>query len=205
MIEKLRTKISADLHDEIGTSLSSIAIFSELIRKDLSGKYSRSSEILKSIETTSRNLIEKLSDIVWAINPDNDSLEDTVNRFEDYAYQILNAKGMHVNINISKFSEQINLALGIRRTLILIMKEAVTNTAKHSEADNVYIDITFEEQQKLLIFKLKDDGKGFNQNENKKGNGLSNMERRTEELNGKLIINSSILDGTTILLKVPVK
>lgn len=205
MIERLRTKISADLHDEVGTSLSSIAILSEVIRRDLGSEYFKSTEILKGIESTSRELIERLSDIVWAINPENDSLEDTLERFENYTVQLLNAENIQLNIKMPENTASVNLTIGIRRNLLLIFKEAVTNAAKHSGANNIDINIMFDKNKKILTFNMTDDGKGFDINKIDKGNGLNNMQRRAKEINGNIKIESSPGRGTSVLFELPVK
>jgi len=131
-------------------------------------------------------------------------LEDTINRFEDYAYQILNAKGTQVNITLPHSMGEIKLPLAIRRALMLIMKEAVTNAAKHSEAKKVDVNITFDKNKKLLKFKMVDNGKGFDLNNMKSGNGLINMRRRTKEMKGKITIKSSPGKGMSLLLQLPV-
>ncbi|GBD90287.1 sensor histidine kinase LiaS [bacterium BMS3Abin04] len=205
MIERFRTKISADLHDDVGTSLSSIAILSEVIRKELGSGHVKSTEILKGIENTSRELIERLSDIVWTINPENDTLEDALERFKNYAVQLLNSENIQLKIIMPENTAGVNLTIGVRRNLLLIFKEAVTNAAKHSNANNIDIRIMFDRNKKLLIFKMTDDGKGFDMNEKVKGNGLNNMYRRAEEINGKITIKSSPGNGMSILLQLPVK
>ena len=203
-VEKLRTKISSDLHDEIGTSLSSIAIFSELIKRDSVNSSSKNKEMLEKIENTSRTLIDKMSDIVWAINPQNDRLEDAILKLREYSVKLLESRGIDVKINIPEEVFKITLTMDVRSNLLMIFKEIVTNAAKYSFAKT--IDISFSEFQKsgrrVLVLNVKDDGVGFNTSEVKSGNGLRNIIRRSKDINALLNLESSPGKGTNISLEI---
>jgi ligand-binding sensor domain-containing protein/two-component sensor histidine kinase len=207
-VERMRTKIATDLHDDIGTSLSSIAIFSQLAKRKIKSNENQTEEYLDRIEKTSRNLIDAMGDIVWSINPQNDSLEDAILKMEDYAVKLFEAKGIDVHISVSKEIENINLPIDIRRNLLLIFKEMVTNVAKHSAAANTNIEIKIDRsdgRDKLLIIKVEDNGTSFNINKNYSGSGLKNLKARTDSIGGELNISSSLQSGTVYLLSMKIK
>ena len=111
-LERLRSDISTDLHDEIGTSLSSIAIFAELVKRDSTTVSTKNSDMLGRIENTSRDLIDKMSDIVWAINPGNDKFEDALFKLKDYSVKILESRGINVDLNFDTGDNEINFTDG---------------------------------------------------------------------------------------------
>ena len=207
-IEKMRTKIATDLHDDIGTSLSSIAIFSQLAKRKIPGSTGQVDSYLERIEKTSRNLIDAMSDIVWSINPNNDSLEDAVLKMEDYAVKLLEAKGIEVQVVTPREWENINLPLETRRNLLLIFKEIVTNTAKHSNAEKVKIEFNLIEEEhrnKKIIIKVEDSGVGFDVNKTYSGNGLKNLRSRAKSINGEISITSDKKNGSVYLFSLIIK
>ncbi|GIV45857.1 MAG: hybrid sensor histidine kinase/response regulator [Ignavibacterium sp.] len=202
-VEKLRTKISGDLHDEIGTSLSSISIFSELVRRNLNVKDSNITEMLARIENTARELTDKMSDIVWSVNPGNDKFEDALYKLRDYAFSILESRGINVNFNTDSMKENIVLPLPVRRNLLLIFKELVTNAAKYSDATEVNISLQYDSKNKKISLTVEDNGIGFEFDKIKKGNGLRNIHSRTEELGGTIKFDSSPGEGTRAIIEIP--
>ena len=207
-VEKMRTKIATDLHDDIGTSLSSIAIFSQLAKRKIKGGMHQAEEYLEKIEETSRRLIDDMSDIVWSINPANDSLEDAVLKMENFAVKLFEAKGIEIHISVSKEINNINLAPDIRRNILLIFKEMITNVAKHSEAANANIKINLvkvDHHRKKLIMEVEDDGVGFDVNKVYSGNGLKNLKSRSDAINGNITITSNKKTGTSYLFQMQIK
>lgn len=204
-LERMRTKISTDLHDEIGTSLSSIAIFAELVKRETAGRSPKIIDMLESIQNTSRELIENMNDIVWAINPGNDRFEDAILKMKDYTVKILESKGIDVAFNLEAANEEISLPMDVRRNLLLIFKEAVTNAAKYSKATVVKINLRSGSKPGRIIFlSVEDDGIGFDINHIKRGNGLNNIARRADEINGKTEITSAPGKGTKVIVEIPV-
>lgn len=205
-IEKLRSKISSDLHDEIGTSLSSIAIFAELIKREKKSTDNRFSDKLERIENTSRELVDKMSDIVWMVNPGNDKFEDALLKLKDYALTILESKNIDVVFNVDEVDKDFVLPMEVRRNLLLIYKELVTNAAKYSRASRVLIELRLEDNHhKKIILKVDDDGIGFDHNTIRKGNGVKNIIRRSEELGGKCNIITEPGHGTKTVIEIPLK
>ena len=204
-VEKIRTNISSDLHDEIGTSLSSIAIFSELIKEDSKERNPKTKHMLETIEQTSRNLIDKMSDIVWAINPDNDKLEDAILKLKDYSVKLLESRGANVQINIPEDAYSVILPMDVRRNLLMIFKEIVTNVAKYSLAKNITITLSTKivKAANIFVLEVRDDGVGFDVMNEHSGNGLKNIQRRASEINGKLSLESIPGDGTISRVEIP--
>ena len=203
-IEKLRLKISSDLHDEIGTSLSSIAIFAELIKRDKKSSDNKFSDKLERIENISRELVDKMSDIVWMVNPGNDKFEDALLKLKDYALTILESRDIDVVFNVDEFDKDFVLAMELRRNLLLIYKELITNAAKYSKAKKVIIQLKLEENHtKKIILIIKDNGIGFDYNTIRKGNGVKNIIRRSEELGGKCDIITKPGNGTIAKIEIP--
>lgn len=204
-LERLRSNISTDLHDEIGTSLSSIAIFAELVKRESASGSTKNSEMLERIENTSRDLIDKMSDIVWAINPGNDKFEDALLKLKDYSVKILESRRMNVELNLDTGNEKIILPMDIRRNLLSIFKEVVTNAAKYSNASTVKIELRFyEKPEKKIFLSIEDNGIGFDVNKHMNGYGLKNIKQRSNEINAKLQLNSSTGKGTSFIIEIPI-
>ncbi len=206
--QKIRTSIASDLHDDLGTSLSRIAIFSQLAKKEASLYSNKAVELLDKIENSSRELVDSMDDIVWAINPDNDSLDDAILKFENFAAEFLEAKGMEVYLSIPDAPPKIQLSLDVRRNLLLIFKEMINNTAKHSFAKNVFIKIEaiksqFSASDNEMRIIIEDDGVGIDTSKKNMGNGLKNMSNRAKSLKGEFNIGSSGRNGTKLELRIP--
>lgn len=193
-MERLRMNIASDLHDEVGGNLSSITLLTEIMKqkKELSGDQRKR---LERVQRASAQTMEAMSDIVWAINPGNDRVEDLVLKMKEVAAQMLPEKQYSIEVDEDLPEQQIDLLL--KRDLFLIFKEAVTNISKHSRASRVVIRL--EKRGKQLFLRVEDDGCGFERNGNKSGIGLRSMQKRAEKLNGDLQIESKPDLGTTVL------
>ncbi len=202
-IEKLRNKISRDLHDDVGSSLSSINMLSTLARQKLADDDEKTKELLKKINATAGYTMENMSDIVWAINPKNDSLADIRIRMQEYLTDTLEAKGIQYTFSVDEEILQTKLSMDIRRDFYLIFKEAVNNLAKYSGATSAEIHIT--QTSNVLQLTVKDNGKGFDVYAVNSGNGLKNYKSRAQNIGGKITIQSSPGTGTEILLEVPLR
>jgi signal transduction histidine kinase len=194
----LRNKIASDLHDDVGSTLSSISIFSQMAQQ-------QSKETIPMLETigeSSRNMLDAMADIVWTINPHNDQFEKIISRMKSFAFELLGAK----NIDFEFFAEddvtRINVPMEVRKNLYLIFKEATNNMVKYANANKATFAI--KEEKNNLIMMIHDDGKGFDLNKPTEGNGLKNMKRRANEIGAHLVINSFPGNGTTIHLSVAV-
>jgi hypothetical protein len=193
-MQQLRNKISSDLHDEVGSNLSSIAIYTQVLKKGL--KDSDLLPILDKITANSKESVTLMQDTVWALNPNNDSPERLFKRIEAYAKEILAEKNISYFQEADISFEKIKLDMENRKNLYLILKEGINNIAKHSEATKATL-IVSEKNQKIF-FELKDNGEGFETNKETEGNGLRNFKERAEESNFELKIVSDKGKGTVL-------
>jgi len=199
-MERLRSRISDDLHDDIGSTLSSISIISEgaLHEKDLPA----ARLMMKEISENSQLLMDKMDDIIWCVNPQNDSFQNLMLRIKKFAALLFEAKNIDYTISIDKSINDISLPMNLRQHLYLILKEAVNNLAKYSSATHATICINYENG--YLNMNVTDNGKGFDTAKQQTGNGLRNMKRRAGLLRAKLKIESND-SGTTVLLRTKIK
>ena len=210
-LERVRTRIATDLHDDIGANLSKIAILSDVAGQGLSSSVVAVSTPLAQIAETSRDCVDAMSDIVWAVNPQRDHLTDLTHRMRRFAEDLLDAKEIDFTIRSSLDEKDIRLGSDLRREVYLIFKECVTNLVKHSDSRNA--ELTFSIVGPWLMVSISDDGKGFNSPESGKnggavgmgGHGLASMQRRARALGGSLKIDSEVGRGTQVTLKVPIR
>jgi signal transduction histidine kinase len=197
-MQNIRNKIAQDLHDDIGSTLSSISILSDLALKEKN--IEQSNEVISEIKNNSITLMEKMDDIVWSINPKNDSLENLLLRVKRFATQLFEAKEIDYTIEINDNVAEVKLPMDYRQHIYLILKEAINNLVKYSQATKAEIKVCCNND--LLELYVIDNGKGFVQQESATGNGILSMKSRALLMNAELIINSELNKGTEILLKV---
>jgi ligand-binding sensor domain-containing protein/two-component sensor histidine kinase len=199
-IERVRTRIAADLHDDIGSNLTRISILSEVAHAQLSEGNPKIDSPLSSIAEISRESVASMSDIVWAINPRRDSLLDLINRMRRFTTEIFAARDTEISFRAPQ-EQVLKLGADVRRDFFMIFKEAVTNAARHSGCSNVEIELKLRRFQ--LELTINDDGGGFEIGQSVEGQGLASMKRRAARLGGELHIGSQIGAGTKVELKVP--
>jgi signal transduction histidine kinase len=193
-LQKIRNRIAADLHDDIGSTLNSISVYSEVAKKDKTGK----TQALEMIGESSRKVIDAMSDIVWTINPENDTFENVIARMRSFAYILLKTKGIEFTFKADETLNKLSLPMLARKNVYLLFKEATNNIVKYSNAARASFHISFENKNiKMLI---RDNGVGFDANTVQMGNGIKNMKRRAEEIGGQLQIESAEGKGTSIEL-----
>jgi signal transduction histidine kinase/streptogramin lyase len=193
--QKIRNRIAQDLHDEIGSNLSSISLMSELIQKDekLNQKIS---EKLNRIYKVARGSTQAMRDIVWLTNPSSDSLRDLIVKMREVADNTLGK--FNLNFNYPKDVAEVNLLPETKRNIFFIYKETLNNIVKHAEAQSVEIELDIKDHE--IFFSIKDDGIGFNTSASFNGNGLKNIKARAKEINADLSFESS--PGRGSLLKL---
>ncbi len=199
-LERVRTRIAADLHDDIGSGLSRIAILSEVARHQVSVE-APVGEPLAVIAGASRDLVDSMSDIVWAINPNKDHLRDLIQRMRRFASDLFTARKIEFTFSAPGEEQALKIGADLRCQVFLIFKEAVNNIARHSQCTGAQIDLRIE--SKWAIVTVTDNGAGFDPANINEGHGLESMRARAEELGGELQIISNDGRGTTVLLKVP--
>lgn len=199
-LEQQRNKITADLHDDIGATLSSLQINSAVANQLLKKNPIEAQKVLEKIENQSQNLAEKIGDIIWSMKPGKDQFMSMSLRIKNFANDILGATNINYSIKIdTKIDDQIT-DITTRKNIVLIVKEAVNNVAKYSNATQLKVNIDLIED--TITIKISDNGIGFDVTQTK-GNGIGNMKKRTEELKGNLEVSSIENIGTTISVVIP--
>lgn len=199
-LDKLRNRIARDLHDEVGSSISTIAIYSKIMQEQMNSVDFDNKPLVNKINDFATEIMEAMNDIVWNINTNNDAFDRIISRMREQASQLLEAKGYLVHFNFDETLNRMKLNMDKRREFYLIYKEAINNIAKYAGGQNVWVRLQLQSGSIMLI--IKDDGKGFDKDKIRSGgNGLHNMQHRAEILKGDITINSSPGEGTEIQLK----
>jgi len=201
-LEKIRNRIATDLHDDMGSTLSSIRIFSDVAKKQIEEK-PETVQLLDRISNNATSLSENMQDIIWTIRSDNDTLEDLVSRMREFGLRVCDAKNIRFNIIVSQSFKASKLTLEQRRNLYLIFKESLNNAVKYAEASQ--IDLHLNLKSRFLKMEISDNGKGFDMDKIKRGNGLNNLEKRAKEIDGQIDIKSEPGKGTCINLMMVLK
>jgi len=201
-LERVRSRIAMDLHDDLGASLARMAVISEVMKSNVSPADLDSQLMLTDIAQTSRRLVDGMGDIVWSIDPRHQHLENTVERLRDFAAGILEAKGIHWQFDAAPRALSVKLSAGQRRQLYLVFKEAIHNIAKHSDARHASFKLAVE--QRTIRAEIADDGRGIPTDDGH-GMGLRSMRTRAADLGGTLEISSATPQGTQITLRFPIR
>lgn len=200
-LERVRRRIATDLHDDIGSSLTQISILSEVIQQKSGSNESPASEPLSMIARSSRELVDAMSDIVWAINPQKDHLSDLTQRMRRFASDVFTARNIAFNLRLPPADRNVKLGANLRREVFLIFKESINNMVRHSDCTNAEIEFQLADDAMLLT--LIDNGNGFDPSRQNDGHGLLSMRERAGDIGGRFEITSSEGTGTTIILEVP--
>jgi PAS domain S-box-containing protein len=201
-LETVRRRIATDLHDDIGSSLTQISILSEVLRRQQSSRGDLpESEPLSMIATSSRELVDAMSDIVWAINPQKDRLSDLTQRMRRFASDVFTARNITFNMHLPPVEREVKLGANLRREVFLIFKESINNMVRHSDCTRAEVEFRLDKDS--LWLRLRDDGKGFDTGRPGDGHGLMSMRERARDIGGTLELVSIKGTGTTVTLKVP--
>lgn len=193
-LQRMRNSIADDLHDDIGSTLSSINIMGELARR----KAPEASVLLDSISESTISMQENMSDIVWAIKTENDRFENVLRRMNAFASEVLDAKGVGLNFSCDAALASSRLSMKQRKNMYLFFKEAINNAVRHANANEVSVSIVKKWHQLEMV--IDDDGKGFDVEQAYRGNGMTTLRRRAEELGGTINIQSRLGEGTSVQL-----
>ncbi len=197
-----RLRISEELHDEVGATLSGIAMYSHLAKEQLQQESKAAiNGSLNIIQQNAGDMVNKLNDIVWLINPGNDNLQQLLQRLEDYAVQMAAVKNIRVKSNINGHHIKTILPAETRRNIYLLFKEAINNAVKYSQAG--LFEFSVSEENSNIRLSFSDNGTGFLTSEVKMGNGLVNMANRAKEINAILQYSSIPAKGTSVHLILP--
>ncbi len=196
--ERTRNKIARDLHDDLSATLSSISFFSEAAKRNELGS---SGKFLRRIDESAIEAKEKINDIIWAIDPENDDWEAFLTKCKRYAAEMFESKNIDYQINFgSSLNKMTDYSL--RQDLWLVFKELVTNVVRHSEARNARV--SFKKKKSVLELLIEDDGIGLKDKDLDKGHGISNLRYRSERMGAILKIESLSPSGTRIVLSISV-
>ncbi len=202
-LERERMRISKDMHDELGASLTKISLMSDLAKRDLEDPGQLKKD-LNSISEASRDTALTMDEIVWAVNPKNDALDKTIYYIVQYIEEFLSSTKIEFAINIPDTISAYYLRAELRHNLFLVIKEAVNNIVKHSGANLVTLNIIVEDF--LFDLRLEDNGKGIDfASVDQFSNGLENMRKRIEDFEGEFEIMNTLPAGTQIKIKLPLK
>ena len=198
-IEKERTRIATDMHDDLGAGLSQIKFLSEAIGMKRQ-KHLPIEEEVSSIRSFSDEMIDKMGEIVWALNEKNDTLNDLLSYTRSYAVEYLEQNGIKCRVDEPENIPQVNVSGEFRRNIYLTVKESLHNIVKHAQATEVSVQI---EVGRWLIIKISDNGIGLNNSTpGEFGNGLISMRNRMRELGGSFELVSKV--GTEVRMKAPI-
>lgn len=202
-VVNVRDQIARDLHDEIGSTLSSVALYSSVARKKAGDKVPEASEMLGRITESTTAVMEAMNDIVWAVNAENDSMDNVVKRMRSYAVQLTDATSCTLGFHIGKGIDRLTLGMAQRKNVYLIFKEAMNNAVKYAEASALEVDLSRTGSE--VVLRIVDNGKGFTMGTmdtgTSGGNGLGNMQKRAAALGGELGVFSTPGSGTIIELR----
>lgn len=194
-LQNMRNSIADDLHDDIGSTLSSISILSELAKE----KSPEAIALLDSIGENTLSIQENMSDIVWTLTSKNDRFENVLHRMNQFASEIFEAKNIELDFTSDDSLSTSRLTMRQRKNFYLFFKEVINNAAKYSDAKKVSVNISQKEQH--VEMNISDNGKGFDTTKIFSGNGMSTLRKRGEELNGYFKIQSHLNEGTAVQLK----
>jgi signal transduction histidine kinase len=198
-----RQRISQDLHDDVGSTLNSITVFSELVKQQVQTLNPQAVPLLDRINLSTQELMDSISDIVWAINPKNDQFDNIILKMRFFVAELLVRKNIKITFETDASLDNLYLSLEKRKNFYLIFKEAINNVYKYAECTNLSIQI--HQHKDVICMTITDDGRGFDTQYGKIGNGLTSMHNRAIELEGQLTIHSELYKGTSLSLSFPVK
>ncbi len=199
--QEVRNKIAADLHDDVGSTLSGINISSSIALLKSHDPTLVAAQLQK-IQQQSKQTIDSIGDLVWSINPANDNFDKMVLRMKDFAATLLEPVGVEYEFRESGQIAQLKCEPEVRKSLYLIVKEALNNAVKYSHATRIQIELAMTSS--LFIVSITDNGRGFELHGEPRGNGLKNMKSRMHQAGGELTVLSEPGMGTTIRAILPV-
>jgi len=208
-LERVRTRIATDLHDDIGSSLSGMAFLSEAVKQQIGTARPEAFEMASEVAVMARGLARALSDVVWSVDPRRDDLRNVITRVRQFA-ALLEAQGIAWSLQGPPQPQKVKLTPEQRHHLYLIFKEALNNIARHAHCASARLTIAVEDRQ--LRAEIADDGCGFSQagepgsdSEEHQGNGLRNMKLRAAQLGGRMRVDAAAGRGVRLELTVPLR
>lgn len=199
-LERERARISRDMHDDLGARLTEIRLLSELCRREVSESMGTSSK-LEEISTNAREVVDSFQEIIWSVNPRYDTLDNLADFLTQYASRYLGKAGLRCRLDIPADAPALRIPAAVRHNVMMVVKEVLNNSVKHAQACEVNVKLSWAHDG--LTIAIRDDGRGFDPTEvSQFGNGLANMRNRLEAIGGQLTVESSIGQGTSVLISV---
>jgi signal transduction histidine kinase len=195
-LERLRSRIAADLHDELGARLTGITLAAEAVERKMPDSDSKKPEVMQ-LSTMAREVVRSIDEIVWAVNPRNDTLEDLADYLFHFTEEFFQHSGIRCRLDLPADLPNIKLETGVRHNLFLCVKEALHNLLKHSKASEARVRLQLQDGR--LSIDVEDDGHGFDPGQARAhGNGLKNLRSRMEAIGGTVEIQSRSGKGTCV-------
>lgn len=203
-MERERARIARDLHDDLGTSLTQISMLSALANRDQTPS-SEVKSIIEQVRGRARDMVTALDEIVWAVNPKNDSLIELVSYLDHFAQQFFRPSDIRCRLEIPNQLPPCPISAEQRHQLFLAFKEALNNAGRHSGASQVLVKVEIREKE--AVISVEDNGHGFDPKENNlaSGNGLTNMRQRMNDVGGCTEVQSLPGKGTTVIFRMPLQ
>ncbi|WP_439581580.1 sensor histidine kinase [Dyadobacter bucti] len=195
-IQQIRNGISADMHDEIGSTLSSITFYSQALLMQIDKVEHQ--QVVRKIKDNAQQVQEGLSDIIWSVEAGSDEIEDVFARMFRFGSGLAESRSIAFHFETDPRLQNTKLDMQTRKNLYLIFKEAINNAAKYAECTVLRVHINYEGGHVQMV--ITDNGRGFDPLFVKKGNGLTNMQQRATQMHGQLTIRSGATEGTVVTL-----
>jgi len=199
--EEERVRISKDLHDDLGSTLSSIQLYVEVIEKIFDKNAPKAKELLASVKKNTQSAAENMSDLVWALNTGRAVNSTFEERLKNYCYQLLAPKDISCLVDIPEWFHETVTNTNVLRNLMMVSKECLNNIAKYSQATHCEVAALMTDEH--LLIRISDEGIGFNKDKMAAGNGLKNMQQRIQSLGGQLMVDTADGRGTSIGIAIP--
>jgi signal transduction histidine kinase len=200
-IEEERARVAHDLHDDLGAGLTEVNMLSSLVKSQAtSGEEKR--RYLDELTETATRMVTSLDEIVWAVNPRNDTMASLASYFGSYAQRLLDLASVSCGLDVAEDLPDYPLDPKFRQQLFLAFKEALANVVRHARATMVWLRISVRDDQ--LVVEVADNGRGFDVSERRAGaDGVANMKERLQALGGRCEISSEPGKGTTVRFQAP--
>jgi len=202
-VEEERNRIAKELHDDIGSSMSSVSIYVKLALEEYEKQSPKALEMLEKIRKSTLEISESLSDLIWAIYSRNDTYGNLIQKMKGFSFEVLTVKNVQLSFDFPLEIKDMECGVLIRKNVLLFFKEGINNIAKYADATEVIVEI--KKNENTLTLKIKDNGKGFEVKASEHGNGLDSLKARGRALNGYTEITSHPGQGSTLMLSFPIK
>lgn len=194
-LQQIRNKISEDLHDDIGATLTAISVYSDVAKKyHEQGNATGVMGVIQQMGNASRQMVQDMHDIIWMINPKNDELSAVVEKIQLFVSSLVPEKNIAFHLKVAQQVRELPLNMQIRRDLYLLMKEGINNAIKHADCRHLWVTLSYLSGQ--IILQIQDDGKGFDVEKSTVGNGLGNLAKRVRYHKGNIDIKSGPTGST---------